>query len=145
VLLAMFLVLRVAQASGYEAWFSTDVGAVAAAGSSAYVESSDEFSLQGSGAGVGGVGDECFFTYLFLRGDGSITAKLLDVENTNADAIGAITFREGPVDCSNRLGRLIDCQLRLVGLVSAMAPADADGKQFCLLHLRGRGSLDCAR
>jgi len=127
VLLAMFLVLRFAQASGYEAWFSTDVGAVAAAGSSAYVESSDEFSLQGSGAGVGGVGDECFFTYLFLRGDGSITAKLLDVENTNADAIGAIAVREGTDPGSRQVvfGARPDGSLRLIVRTSSGASSTA--------------------
>ena len=127
VLLAMFLVLRFAQASGYEAWFSTDVGAIATAGSSAYVESSDEFSLQGSGAGVGGVGDECFFTYLFLRGDGSITAKLVDVENTNADAIGAITFREGTDSGSRQVvfGARPDGSLRLIVRTSSGASSTA--------------------
>jgi hypothetical protein len=95
--LAVFflLVLRLAQASGYEAWFSSDIGAVGAAGSATYNNANDEFTVEGSGVGIGGSGDEAFLTYLFLRGQGSITAKLLSVENTAANALGAIVIREG--------------------------------------------------
>lgn len=95
VAVVFILVLRLAQASGYEAWFSSDIGAVNAAGSAVYSQANDQFTVRGSGVGIGGSGDEAFFTYLFLRGQGSITAKILSVENTSSSAMGAVVIREG--------------------------------------------------
>ncbi len=94
VIALLTIAAMVAWAAG-ETWFSQDVGSVGIGGSSSYDSPTDTFTVEGSGAGLGGTADAGRFTYLPLNGDGSITTKLLSVENTATNAVGAVVIRQG--------------------------------------------------
>jgi regulation of enolase protein 1 (concanavalin A-like superfamily) len=73
-------------------WGSTDIGAVAAYGTTGY--SSGTFTIEGSGADIGGTADEMIFVYRRLFGDGEITARVASIENTNSLAKAGVMIRE---------------------------------------------------
>jgi phosphatidylserine/phosphatidylglycerophosphate/cardiolipin synthase-like enzyme/regulation of enolase protein 1 (concanavalin A-like superfamily) len=72
-------------------WTSSDVGAVGAAGSTSV--SGDVFTVKGSGADVWGTADELHFAYQALTGDGTITARVETVSNTNAWTKAGVMMR----------------------------------------------------
>lgn len=83
-----------AAGGGDAEWFSDDIGSVGQAGLTAYDGLLDRFSIEGSGAGLGGTSDEGHYSFLYLNGDGSVTAKLVSLDNTDPDAFGGVAIRE---------------------------------------------------
>ena len=73
-------------------WANADVGIVSTAGSAAYGNSS--FTLSGSGADIWGSADAFQFVYAPLAASGSITAKVVSQQNTNANAKAGIMIRQ---------------------------------------------------
>ncbi len=73
-------------------WSSTDIGAVAAAGS--YTLNGSTFTVQGSGADIWGTADAFQFVSQALVGDGSITAHVVSQTNTNGWAKTGVMIRE---------------------------------------------------
>lgn len=65
-------------------WMDQDIGAVATPGTASYA--SGVFTVQGSGAGVGGTADGMHFVYQPLSGDGSIVARVASVQGSPAQA-----------------------------------------------------------
>jgi phosphatidylserine/phosphatidylglycerophosphate/cardiolipin synthase-like enzyme/regulation of enolase protein 1 (concanavalin A-like superfamily) len=65
-----------------EGWLARDVGAVGPAGSA--FEDSGVFTVKGAGADVWGTTDAFHYAYQPLVGDGTITARVADVEGTQA-------------------------------------------------------------
>jgi regulation of enolase protein 1 (concanavalin A-like superfamily) len=63
-------------------WLSRDVGATGVAGSASYAN--DVFTVYGGGADVWGTSDALQFVYRTLSGDGTIVARLADVENISS-------------------------------------------------------------
>ena len=74
------------------AWASRDIGAVAVAGSS--IQSDDTFLVRGSGSDIWYGSDEFRYVYKSLNGDGSITAKIESMRNTDAWAKAGLMIRE---------------------------------------------------
>ena len=76
------------------AWTDQDVGTVGLAGSGSYA--TGVFTLNGAGAGVGGVigytTDAFHFDYQVLPGDGTVVARIVSTSNSNAQA--GIMIRE---------------------------------------------------
>ena len=60
-------------------WADGDVGAVSQAGSATF--SSGTFTVTGAGAGIGGTADAMHFVYQTLVGDGSIIARLTNLQS----------------------------------------------------------------
>ncbi len=77
-----------------EDWVSQDVGAVGIPGFSQFDSSDDSFLLGASGADVAGTADEMQFAMQTLTGDGSITARVASLTNTNANAMAGVAIRE---------------------------------------------------
>jgi regulation of enolase protein 1 (concanavalin A-like superfamily) len=73
-------------------WLTTDVGAVGAAGS--FTLSDGVFTIQGSGADIGGTGDEFRYVYQEISGDFSITARVSAIDNTDPWAKAGVMIRE---------------------------------------------------
>jgi regulation of enolase protein 1 (concanavalin A-like superfamily) len=73
-------------------WTGADIGAVAAAGSSS--ESSDVFTIAGSGADIWNNADEFRYVYQPWSGNGTIVARVVNLQNTNAFAKAGVMFRE---------------------------------------------------
>ena len=73
-------------------WLSTDVGAVAVAGSSSIA--GNVLTLRGSGADIWNSADEFRFTYRQLTGDGDLIARIDSLTNTNAWAKAGVMLRE---------------------------------------------------
>jgi hypothetical protein len=74
-------------------WSSKDVGAVGIAGSSCY--NSGTYSLQGSGAGIGGTSDAFQYAEEFIEEDESIVSRVVSLSGTSAGAETGIMIREG--------------------------------------------------
>jgi regulation of enolase protein 1 (concanavalin A-like superfamily) len=62
-------------------WLSQDVGSTGVAGSASYANG--VFTVNGAGADIWGTSDAFQFAYQTLPGDGTIVARLADVENVN--------------------------------------------------------------
>ncbi len=73
-------------------WSSTDIGAVAAVGSSAFVGGT--WTLTGSGVDIWNASDEFRFTSQSVSGDVVITARLTGLQNTNPWAKAGVMVRE---------------------------------------------------
>jgi len=73
-------------------WESTDVGERTQLGLSSYDEG--EFAVTGAGWDIWGATDEFHFVHQPLAGDGSITAKVVSQENTNAWAKAGVMVKE---------------------------------------------------
>jgi len=73
-------------------WATTDIGNVAATGSATY--SSGTFTVQGSGNDIWNSTDEFRFVYQSLNGDGTITAQVNSLSNTNSWAKSGVMIRE---------------------------------------------------
>ncbi len=76
-------------------WTGLDVGTVGAAGSMTYDEVTGIYTVDGSGADIGGSTDAFQFVHRSLTGDGQIVARVLDVENTYAWAKAGVMVRDG--------------------------------------------------
>jgi phosphatidylserine/phosphatidylglycerophosphate/cardiolipin synthase-like enzyme len=72
-------------------WNQTDVGAVGAAGGTAY--SNGTFNVSGSGADVWGTADAFHYTYQSLSGDGQIVAHVNSVANVNSWSKAGVMIR----------------------------------------------------
>jgi O-glycosyl hydrolase/regulation of enolase protein 1 (concanavalin A-like superfamily) len=68
-----------------------DVGSFTPAGS--YSENSGVYTVNGAGSDIQGTSDQFQFAYLVLNGNGTITARVDSVENTNAWAKAGVMFR----------------------------------------------------
>jgi hypothetical protein len=86
-------------------WSSQDVGAVGLAGSATY--SAGTFTLNGSGAGIGGTSDQFHFVHQTLTGDGQIVARITGVQNVNSFSKGGIMIRESLAANSTNAAMLI--------------------------------------
>ena len=75
----------------YTAWQSQDIGAVAAAGSTQLL--GGVFTVQASGAGTGGYGDEFRFVFKPFSGDGEIVARIASLANADPAAAAGLMFR----------------------------------------------------
>ena len=73
-------------------WGTTDIGAVAATGSSTF--SGGIWTLRGSGADIWGSSDEFRFTSQAVSGDVVITARVTGLQNTNGWAKAGVMVRE---------------------------------------------------
>lgn len=73
-------------------WATTDIGAVAAAGSASHA--SGVFTVVGSGADIAGSADEFRYVHQAGNGDGSIVARVASVQNTAVDAKAGVMYRE---------------------------------------------------
>jgi regulation of enolase protein 1 (concanavalin A-like superfamily) len=74
-------------------WTSQDIGDVVTGGY-AGVEDGGLWRVGGSGSDIGGTSDMFRFAYTNLTGDGSIVARVTNVENTNASAKAGVMIRE---------------------------------------------------
>jgi len=74
-------------------WQRQDIGTVGVAGSWAAVNDI-RFNLRGSGADIWGTADAFSFRYLQWDGDGTLTARIWSIDNTNAWAKAGVMFRE---------------------------------------------------
>ncbi|MEX0642244.1 MAG: hypothetical protein WD468_06060, partial [Pirellulales bacterium] len=75
-------------------WSHQDVGSVGVAGYTSYHPPTGTFIVAGSGSGISGSSDEFQFAYQKLTGDGSITARVTNVADTNASAKAGVMIRE---------------------------------------------------
>lgn len=73
-------------------WNNQDVGSPSIAGSADYADS--VYTLQGSGSDIWGISDQFQFAYKSLNGDGTITARIASVGNTNDWAKAEVMIRE---------------------------------------------------
>jgi regulation of enolase protein 1 (concanavalin A-like superfamily) len=74
-------------------WQAQDIGSTAFAGGNAYSASAGTFSITGSGADIGGTADAFHFTYRAITGDGTITARVASLQNTNNSAKAGVMMR----------------------------------------------------
>jgi regulation of enolase protein 1 (concanavalin A-like superfamily) len=75
-------------------WTHQDVGAVGAAGNAWYAASTSTVVVKGAGADIYGTADAFHFVYQPLNGDGTITARVTGVQNTNAWVKAGVMIRE---------------------------------------------------
>ena len=73
-------------------WLTEDVGAVGATGS--FSLSGSVFTIQGSGADIWNSADEFRYVFQALTGDCSITARVLNMQNTTGWAKAGVMIRE---------------------------------------------------
>ena len=75
-----------------QGWTNRDVGAVGAAGSSAF--SAGRFTIRGSGADIWNNADEFQFAYRAIEGNGEITARVDSVQNLDRWVKAGVMIRE---------------------------------------------------
>ncbi|HLY11323.1 MAG TPA: hypothetical protein VKW04_18620 [Planctomycetota bacterium] len=85
-------------------WLHQDVGAVGVAGSATF--SNGTFTVKGSGADIGGTVDAFQYVYQPLTGDGSLTAHVAALGNTNAKAQAGVMIRE-TLDAGSRFADML--------------------------------------
>lgn len=92
-------------------WSATDVGSVAIAGSSSYLD--QKFTLQGTGSDVGGTADSFHFASLPVTGDGTITARLSSrlLGGTSDDKVG-LMVRDGTAAGAVNFTLFVDALVR---------------------------------
>ena len=73
-------------------WSSADIGGVSAAGLAGY--SGSTFTLKGAGADIWNAADEFHFAYRTMSGDGTVTARVATVSNTDAWTKAGVMIRE---------------------------------------------------
>ena len=73
-------------------WTSQDIGSTSPAGSATY--GSGTFTLKGAGADIWGSSDAFHFLHQVMTGDGTITARVNSVQNTNGWAKAGVMVRE---------------------------------------------------
>ncbi|MBI3684011.1 MAG: IPT/TIG domain-containing protein [Acidobacteria bacterium] len=72
-------------------WANQDVGSVGVAGSAT---ANAYWSVQGSGATIGGTADGFQYVYQAMQGDGSIVARVLNMQTFNANSKAGVMIRE---------------------------------------------------
>jgi VCBS repeat protein/K319-like protein len=82
-----------------EGWTNRDVGAVGAAGSSAFA--AGRFTIRGSGADIWNEADQFQFAYSAIDGNGEITARMDSVQNLDRWVKAGVMIRES-VDAGAR-------------------------------------------
>jgi regulation of enolase protein 1 (concanavalin A-like superfamily) len=75
-------------------WHTRDTGYVGFAGSAEYNLGLDQYSLVGAGDDIWGTRDAFRYAYQTLTGDGSITARVLGMDNTDFYAKAGVMIRE---------------------------------------------------
>jgi hypothetical protein len=75
-------------------WSTSDIGAVAAAGAGCYNSGTDTFTAEGSGADIWNGADEFRFVYRSFAGNGSITARVVALENVDSWVKAGVMMRE---------------------------------------------------
>lgn len=73
-------------------WEHTDIGGVGLSGSATYASS--QFTVAGSGDDIWNNADAFHYVYQTLTGDGTITARVLSHQNTDAWAKSGVMFRD---------------------------------------------------
>ena len=73
-------------------WANQDIGAVGVGGST--TASGGVYTVTGAGADVWGTADALQFAYQTLTGDGSITARVATIQNTNAWVKAGVMIRQ---------------------------------------------------
>ncbi len=73
-------------------WLSADIGTVTGPGAAGL--NGTTFTIISGGSAIGGTSDNFRFTYQMLDGDGSITARVASLENTNSSARLGLMIRE---------------------------------------------------
>lgn len=73
-------------------WRAGDIGNVGAAGS--FTRAHERFTLNGSGADTWRRADSFYYVFKKLDGDGSLTARVLNLENTDLWAKAGVMIRE---------------------------------------------------
>jgi len=73
-------------------WSDSDIGSVPLSGSASY--SGGTFSVTGAGADIWGTSDAFHFAYRPLTGDGTIVARVANVQNTSTWAKAGVMIRE---------------------------------------------------
>jgi phosphatidylserine/phosphatidylglycerophosphate/cardiolipin synthase-like enzyme/regulation of enolase protein 1 (concanavalin A-like superfamily) len=118
-------------------WSHQDVGIVGVPGDSTYDSSTGTFTVIGAGADVWGTADALHYASTPLTGDGSIVARVVSVQNTNAwtkagvmiretvDAVSAqgfmlVSFSKGTAFQRRRVGA--GTSTSTTGLTTAVAP-----------------------
>lgn len=76
-------------------WVFQDINGPTLAGSASYTTgTTNTYTVNGSGLDIGGTADQFAFMYQGKEGDGTITAKILSLTNTNSMAKAGIMIRE---------------------------------------------------
>jgi autotransporter-associated beta strand protein len=75
-------------------WGSADVGSVGSPGTAGHDAATGTFTVSGSGADINGTADSFRFAYQTLTGDGSIVARVVQNQNTNAFSKVGVEIRE---------------------------------------------------
>ena len=70
-----------------------DIGSPAIPGSSGYNSTTGVYTVSGAGTDISGTSDQFQFLYKSLTGDGTITAQVASITNTNSSAKAGIMFR----------------------------------------------------
>lgn len=73
-------------------WQDGDVGSVGVAGSSSY--SANTYTVKGSGVDIWDASDSFHYVYQPLNGDGTITARVASIQNTDPWALAGVQIRE---------------------------------------------------
>ncbi|HEY2411516.1 MAG TPA: hypothetical protein VGI40_04710 [Pirellulaceae bacterium] len=111
---------RVAAAADLPApWQHQDIGAATVAGTARAAEG--VFTLQGT-LDIWGNSDGCHFAWQKLKGDGTIVARVLSIENTQGHAKGGVAIRES---------------LAADARQASMVDTPADGTQFLVREETG--------
>ncbi len=90
----LFVFLTASQAGGAVPlpWQSADIGAPALAGTDNY--NAGTFTMEGAGSDIWGTSDQFRFVYRSFSGNGSITARVTGIENTNGWAKAGVMIRQ---------------------------------------------------
>jgi len=80
-------------------WLNQDIGSVGVAGSSNYASGS--FTINGSGADLGGTADACQFAYKAVTGDCSIIADVQSIVRTDYNAKAGVMMRQSLTDAGS--------------------------------------------
>ncbi len=118
---------------GEENWINQDIGNTSPAGSASL--SGDIFSVRGSGADIYGNADAFHFVHQSLTGNGSITARVDSVQNTNTWAKAGVMIRESTAASSKHAmvimnpGASVSLQRRTT-TAGASASTTLDGNSF---------------
>lgn len=82
---------------GQEVWTDNDIGTIGTAGSSSYNSSTDTFTLNGAGMGIGGVNDSCHLVSWQVSGNVEIIGHIGSLQNTSNYATAGLMMRESTV------------------------------------------------
>ncbi|HWA25491.1 MAG TPA: fibronectin type III domain-containing protein [Lacunisphaera sp.] len=75
-------------------WAGGDIGAVGPTGSGVVSSDGSTYTLQAGGGDIEGTADACRFHYVQWHGDGSVTARVASLTNTNPWAKAGVMIRE---------------------------------------------------